>query len=115
MYLNIGNDMAVRDTSVIGIFDMDNTSTSKRTRSFLDKAEKSGSKVGSAFSSIAKGAVAMGAAVVTGAAAVGTAAYGMAMKTAEQAVTTSLAEIQNARNNIKNVTGKIENPEQIEE
>jgi len=45
MYLNIGNDMAVRDTSVIGIFDMDNTSTSKRTRIFLDKAEKSGEVV----------------------------------------------------------------------
>ena len=42
MYLSIGNDMAVRDTSVIGIFDMDNTSTSKRTREFLNKAEKEG-------------------------------------------------------------------------
>ena len=42
MYLNIGNDMAVRDSSVIGIFDMDNTSTSKRTRIFLEKAQKNG-------------------------------------------------------------------------
>ena len=42
MYLSIGNDMAVRDSSVIGIFDMDNTSTSKRTREFLNKAEKEG-------------------------------------------------------------------------
>lgn len=42
MYLNIGNDMAVRDSSVIGIFDMDNTSTSKRTRTFLEKAQKNG-------------------------------------------------------------------------
>jgi hypothetical protein len=42
MYLSIGNDMAVRDRSVIGIFDMDNTSTSKRTREFLSKAEKEG-------------------------------------------------------------------------
>lgn len=42
MYLSIGNDMAVRDSSVIGIFDMDNTSTSKRTREFLAKAEKEG-------------------------------------------------------------------------
>lgn len=49
------------------------------------RRKRSGSKVGSAFSSIAKGAAAMGAAVITGAAAVGTAAYGMAMKTAEQA------------------------------
>ena len=45
MYLNIGNDMAVRDTSVIGIFDMDNTSTSKRTREFLERAEKEGNVV----------------------------------------------------------------------
>ena len=42
MYLNIGNDMSVRDSTVIGIFDMDNTSTSKRTRSFLEKAQKNG-------------------------------------------------------------------------
>ena len=45
MYLSIGNDMAVRDTSIIGIFDMDNTSTSKRTRDFLEKAEKEGQVV----------------------------------------------------------------------
>jgi len=45
MYLNIGNDMAVRDSSVIGIFDMDNTSTSKRTRAFLEMAQKEGAIV----------------------------------------------------------------------
>ena len=42
MYLSIGNDMSVRDRSIIGIFDMDNTSTSKRTREFLNRAEKDG-------------------------------------------------------------------------
>ena len=42
MYLSIGNDMAVRSSSVIGIFDIDNTTTSKRTREFLEKAEKEG-------------------------------------------------------------------------
>lgn len=42
MYINIGNDMSVRDKSIIGIFDMDNTSTSKRTKEFLRKAEKNG-------------------------------------------------------------------------
>ena len=42
MYLSIGNDMAVRDRSIIGIFDMDNTTTSKRTRSFLAIAQKEG-------------------------------------------------------------------------
>lgn len=42
MYLSIGNDFAVRESSVIGVFDMDNTSTSKRTRDFLSKAQKEG-------------------------------------------------------------------------
>ena len=45
MYLSIGNDMAVRDRAVIGIFDLDNTSTSKRTREFLEKCEKEGQVV----------------------------------------------------------------------
>lgn len=45
MYLSIGNDLAVRESSVIGIFDMDNTSTSKRTREFLAKAENQGQVV----------------------------------------------------------------------
>ena len=45
MYLSIGNDMAVREKSIIGIFDMDNTSTSKRTRAFLEQAEKEGQVV----------------------------------------------------------------------
>ena len=42
MYLPIGNDMSVRESSIIGIFDMDNTSTSKRTRDFLARAQKEG-------------------------------------------------------------------------
>ena len=45
MYISIGNDMAVRDRSVIGVFDLDNTSTSKRTREFLSAAEKDGQVV----------------------------------------------------------------------
>ena len=45
MYLSIGNDMAVREKSIIGIFDMDNTSTSKRTRAFLEAAEREGQVV----------------------------------------------------------------------
>jgi len=40
MYLSIGNDMAVRDVSIIGIFDMDNTTTSKRTRELLKKRRR---------------------------------------------------------------------------
>ena len=45
MYLSIGNDMAVRDRSIIGIFDLDNTSVSKRTQRFLNQAEKEGQVV----------------------------------------------------------------------
>ena len=45
MYLNIGSDMAVREKSIIGIFDLDNTTTSKRTREFLERAEKEGQVV----------------------------------------------------------------------
>ena len=45
MYLSIGNDMAVRDRAIIGLFDLDNTSTSKRTREFLEKNEKEGQVV----------------------------------------------------------------------
>ncbi len=37
--------MAVRDRSIIGIFDLDNTSTSRRTREFLEKAEQEGQVV----------------------------------------------------------------------
>ena len=42
MYLSIGNDMAVRDSSILGIFDLDTTTTSKRTRAFLERAEREG-------------------------------------------------------------------------
>ena len=45
MYPSIGNDMAVREKSIIGIFDLDNTSTSKRTREFLEKCEQEGQVV----------------------------------------------------------------------
>ena len=42
MYLSIGNAMAVRDSSIIGIFDLDNTTTSQRSREFLAAAEQEG-------------------------------------------------------------------------
>lgn len=45
MYLSIGRDFAVRDRSIVGIFDLDNTSTSKRTREFLSRAEENGEVV----------------------------------------------------------------------
>ena len=45
MYINIGSDMAVRDKTIIGIFDLDNTTCSKHTRNFLAQAEKNGEVV----------------------------------------------------------------------
>ena len=35
MYLPIGGDMAVRTKAIVGIFDLDNTTTSRHTRQFL--------------------------------------------------------------------------------
>ena len=42
MYIDIGGDMAVRDRSIIGIFDLDNASWSIHTRRFLSGTEKKG-------------------------------------------------------------------------
>lgn len=41
-YLHIGMNVMVDPRRVIGIFDLDNTSTSKLTRRFLNGAEKEG-------------------------------------------------------------------------
>ena len=70
---------------VFGTIVIDNTKANKNIDETTEKAEKSGSKVGSAFSTIAKGAAAVGTAVVAGAAAVGGAAYKMAKDTAASA------------------------------
>lgn len=40
--MQIGNDRMVRKSAIIGIFDMDNTSVSKRTKVFLKKAQEEG-------------------------------------------------------------------------
>lgn len=42
MYLEIGGDMAVRAGSILGIFDLDNTTCSRHTRAFLKTAEENG-------------------------------------------------------------------------
>ncbi len=41
-YLHLGNDVVVDMNTVIGIFDMDNTTVSPQTRNFLAKAQKDG-------------------------------------------------------------------------
>ena len=45
MYIPIGSDMAVRERSIVGIFDLDNCSYEKKTREFLSKAEANGEVV----------------------------------------------------------------------
>ncbi len=42
MYLHLGNDTVVQDGSVVGIFDLDNSSYSKITREFLTAAQSGG-------------------------------------------------------------------------
>ena len=48
MYLEIGNDLLVQSRSVIGIFDLDNTSWSKRTRTFLETEQENGELIDAA-------------------------------------------------------------------
>ena len=40
MYIHLGNNVMLPTSDIIGIFDLENTSISKRTRDFLNKAEK---------------------------------------------------------------------------
>lgn len=42
MYLHLGNNFTVNSDDIVGIFDMDNTTVSKRGRNFLVDAEKNG-------------------------------------------------------------------------
>jgi hypothetical protein len=42
MYLHLGQNVVVRFTSVVGVFDLDNTTGSHLTRAFLSNAEKAG-------------------------------------------------------------------------
>lgn len=42
MYLHLGHETIIRESDIIGIFDLDNTTVSKKTREYLNKAEKDG-------------------------------------------------------------------------
>ena len=42
MYLHLGQNVMVPEAAVIGIFDLDNTTWSFRTRRFLERAEQEG-------------------------------------------------------------------------
>lgn len=42
MYLHLGNEVVIKQDSIIAIFDLDNASQSHLTRKYLSRAEKSG-------------------------------------------------------------------------
>ncbi len=42
MYIDLGPDAVIRDKEIIGVFDLDTSTVSQRTRDFLSKAEKKG-------------------------------------------------------------------------
>ena len=42
MYLHLGQNIVVPEATVIGVFDMDNTTGSRVTRKFLNEAERAG-------------------------------------------------------------------------
>ncbi len=42
LYINIGGDKVIYTDSIIGIFDIDNTTTAKSTRDFLNQSESDG-------------------------------------------------------------------------
>lgn len=42
MYLHLGMDKVITFDEIVGIFDLDTTTVSKRTRDYLAKAEKAG-------------------------------------------------------------------------
>ena len=45
MYLHLGQDTVITTKSIIGIFDMDRCTVSKKTRDYLTEAEKKGNVV----------------------------------------------------------------------
>lgn len=42
MFLHLGQDTVINQDNIIGIFDLDNTTVSKKTRDFLARKEKEG-------------------------------------------------------------------------
>ena len=54
MYLHLGNDVLVRKDEVLGIFDLDNSSQSLRTREFLTRAQRAGEVVNASGAELPK-------------------------------------------------------------
>lgn len=45
MYLHLGQDTVVKESEILGIFDLDTSTISKHTRDFLAKSEKAGNVI----------------------------------------------------------------------
>ena len=49
MYMHLGEKKVIREDSIIGIFDLDNTTVSKNTRNFLKQAQNNGEVINVSF------------------------------------------------------------------
>ena len=49
MYLHLGNNVMIKTEDVVGIFDLDSTTISKKTRDNLNIAEKKGEVISVSF------------------------------------------------------------------
>lgn len=49
MYLHLGQDTVVRQSDIVGIFDLESTTVVAKTREFLRKAEQNGNVVNVSF------------------------------------------------------------------
>lgn len=45
MYIHLGNDVVVSESSIVGVFDIENTSISKYTKEYLAAAQKNNNVV----------------------------------------------------------------------
>ena len=54
MYLHLGNDVVVKKTEIIAVFDLDNTSQSIQTRTYLSRCEKAGCVVNASGAELPK-------------------------------------------------------------
>lgn len=49
MYLHLGNEIIVKKSDIVGIFDIENTTTGKTTSQLLERAQKQGNVITVSF------------------------------------------------------------------
>ena len=54
MYLELGQETVITDKNILGIFDLDNTTVSKATREYINKASKNGECITVSFEELPK-------------------------------------------------------------